>query len=195
VEQPEENKYRKRQVDMETSSADSGKVIYDVRQSENKKTKLFEPLYCQNSLQKQEESKQSPEWKKHSISGYYSQGRSQGLFHKDIRPSHTAPFPPSSISNTSASDFIPKRAPHLGYSHPTSTLTSQAYEREQEQERKPKIENLPPNVSHIKKEPSLLDDFVYDGSMKRNGTYVNPHTSIKSSFPNICPIPKYSSRQ
>ena len=191
MEHPEENKDRTRQVDMETSSVDSRKVIYDVRQSENKKTKLFEPIYCQSFLQKQEESKQSSEWMKQSNSGYYSQVGTQPWFQKDNKPSHSAHFPPSSIANTSASDlglltktipsdFIPKRAPQLGYSRPTSTITSQAYEREQEQERKPKIENLPPKVSNIKKVSSLLDNVVFDGSMMASidGLYVNPQANI-----------------
>ena len=93
VEQPEETKDRKRQVDMETSSVDSGKVIYDVRQLENKKTKFFEPSYCQSFLQKQQESKHSSEWMKQSISGYHSQDGTQQWLQKDNRPSHSAPFP------------------------------------------------------------------------------------------------------
>ena len=49
--------------------------------------------------------------------------------------------------------------------------------------RKPKIENLHHNVSHIKKEPSLLDDFVYEGSLMRKGMYVNPQTNINRPNP------------
>ena len=87
------------------------------------------------------------------------------------------------MTKTIPSAFIPKRAPQVGYSCPTSTITSQAYEREKEQERKPKIEYLPPNVSYIKKEPSLLDDVVYEGSMMRNGMYVNHHKNINRPNP------------
>ena len=194
VEQSEQNKVRKRQVDMETSRADSGKVIHDVPQSENKKNKLFEPIYCQSFHQ--QESKESSDCMELSISGYCSLGRTQQWFRKDIRPPHSAPFPPSSISYTSASDLclltkpipsdvIPNMAPHFGYSSPTSTVTSQAYEREQKQERKPKIENLPPKVSNIKKVSSLLDNVVFDGSMMASidGLYVNPQANISRPNP------------
>ena len=103
----------------------------------------------------------------------------------DISP-HFTPFlspRPSIFSTTNDnSDYFPSRPSYSGYPQPSSTITSQEYKREQEQERKPKIEIFEENQFHrvniIKREPSLLDDVVYEGSMTSTGLYVNPHTNI-----------------
>ena len=73
---------------------------------------------------------------------------------------------------------------------PTSTITSQMFNRDQEQDRKNKIEMFGGNESNkmisIKKEPSLLDEVVYEGSSTSHGLYVNPNTQHNMSLKTGC---------
>ena len=97
------------------------------------------------------------------------------------------------------SSYLPTGQSNSGYSRPTSTITSQIYNNEQTQETKNKTamfvgtESNRMSISNIKKEPTLSDDFVYEGSMESNGRFVNPNTNIKkikdsprSSFHDDC---------
>ena len=184
--QEEENKDRKRPVPVDISHI--GNL---------KKNKLLQPIYSQDFATKQQESKVSSEWLKSSISRFDSHSTTFQAFTKQDMSPHFPPFFTPSQANFSASelnlacnklttkndnlDNFPQRPCHSGYSRP-STITSQEYQREQEQERKPKIEMFDEkhshNVNKMKKEPSLLDDVVYEGSMTSNGMYVNPYTNI-----------------
>jgi hypothetical protein len=49
-------------------------------------------------------------------------------------------------------------------------------------------------VNYIKREPSLLDDVVYAGSMTSNGLYVNPHAEIPRQKPSSLSIARYQAR-
>jgi hypothetical protein len=144
-----------------------------------------------------------------------TQAKIQAFTKQDISP-HFPPFFTPSQANFSAAelnlecnrshklttnndnlDNFPPRPGHSGYSRP-STITSQEYQREQEQERKPKIEMFDKNHCHsvikTKKEPSFLDDVVYEGSMTSTGVYVNPFTNIQRQNTTLLDMAQYHNR-
>ena len=194
----EENKDRKRPVPI--YRANTGKITSNVQQSEQKKTKLFEPVYSQSFASEQQEYKPSSEWLKSSFPIYDSHSTAkQAVTKQAISPT---PFFSSGRANFSASGIVhPSSRPYLTCNKsqiPSSTITSQAYQREHEYERKPKIlmfeENHFNNVNDIKREPSLLDDVVYEGSMTSSGLYVNPHVNIPRQNPSPPHMARYQDR-
>ena len=152
----EDNKDRKRPVPIE--EANIRKIIHGVQKSNNKKTKLFEPVNNQGVVHKQQESKLSSEALNCSVFRYDFHVTAQQAFTKHDTSPHLLSPRPSIFSTsglrTSSNPYLKcnnvkkltttnenlvyshPRPSNSGYSQPSASITFQEYKREQEQERK-----------------------------------------------------------
>eukprot|EP00092_Neocalanus_flemingeri_P024863 GFUD01026959.1.p1 GENE.GFUD01026959.1~~GFUD01026959.1.p1 ORF type:complete len:871 (+),score=185.18 GFUD01026959.1:91-2703(+) len=101
---------------------------------------------------------------------------------------HSQPYRPNlptqGLTTTDHSfNYLPPSTTHSGYSRPTSTITSQMYQLEQEKERKNRMAEFAANGStvlqNIKKEPNALDDAILEGSLMNDAVVVNPYANIR----------------